>query len=118
MNLGKRSIALQTRIRSLREERERIRREIARLRQELRRLTPKRPHTGIQAAILRTLREAGRPLTSAEIAERLPQFCYHRVQIAAHQVHRLGRAGKERIAEGRPWPRYRFFVHDRGSDAA
>ena len=95
------SLQLQSSISQLRSRRAMISKQIARLMEELHSLTPRRPHTGILAAVLEVLRDAPVPMTSRAIAERLPQFAFHRVQVMVHQAARNGYATKRPVDPSR-----------------
>ena len=47
------------------------------------------------------LRDSPVPLTSRAIADRLPQFAFHRVQVMVHQAERKGYAIKRPVQPSR-----------------
>lgn len=126
MNYGRRSIALQSRIRQLLDERARIDREIKRLRQDRARIVPRRPHTGCTQACLELLRERGKPMTSREIAAAITRFEIPLIQRQLSQAARCGRVTREAIPGAKAGPyacRFRFglvewSIASRAKDAA
>jgi hypothetical protein len=115
-----RSLQIQAAISQLRARREMLRKQIARLLEELHTLTPRRPHTGILAAVLEVLRDSHVPMTSRQIAERLPKFAYHRVQVMVHQAWRKGYAIKRPVEKSRAQGgvRWEFSLPSRKRKAA
>lgn len=111
MNFGRRSIAIQSRIRQLLDERGRIDREIKRLRGERAAIVPRRPKTGCTQACIEALRSAGKPMTSREIAELVTTYEITLIQRQLSQAARTGRITRQPVPAGRRGPyscRFRF----------